>query len=79
MILCRVDMDLVGIVRKVLNDFARLSRLVTNLAKSQAFVLGVDDELRAYLHILLVFNPRVSLISTMLYILTNQIPSFFSI
>ncbi|KAJ6860525.1 hypothetical protein NC651_036808 [Populus alba x Populus x berolinensis] len=60
--------DLVGIVRKVLNDFARLSRLVTNLAKSQAFLLGVDDELRAYLHILLVFNLRVSLIFTMLYI-----------
>nr|TKS10290.1 hypothetical protein D5086_0000084690 [Populus alba] len=65
-------MDLVGIVRKVLNDFARLSRLVTNLAKSQVFLLGVSDELGPSLQILLVFKLgylsmmylRVSLIST---------------
>ena len=42
-------MDLVGIVSKVFNDFAKLSKLVTNLAKSQAFLLGVDDELGASL------------------------------
>ena len=77
MILCQADMDLVGIVRKVLNDFARLSRLVTNLAKSQAFLLGVDDELGPSLQILLVFKlgylsfmyPRVTLISTGLNIM----------
>ncbi|KAJ6959827.1 hypothetical protein NC653_038015 [Populus alba x Populus x berolinensis] len=65
-------MDLVGIVRKVLDDFARLSRLVTNLAKSQAFLLDVNDELGPSLQILLVFKLgylsimylRVSLIST---------------
>ena len=59
-------MDLVGIVRKVLDDFARLSRLVINLAKSQAFLLGVGDELGASLQNLLVFNLSVSLISTKL-------------
>ena len=72
MILCRADMDLVGIVRKVIDDFARLSRLVTNLEKSQAFLLGVNDELGPSLQILLVFKLgylsimylRVSLIFT---------------
>jgi len=71
MMLCWAYMDLVGIVRNVLDEFARLSKLVTNMTKSQTFLLGVDDELGASLQILLVFKLgclsimylRVSLIS----------------
>jgi hypothetical protein len=41
MIFYRVDIDYIGIVRKALDDFARLSRLVINLAKSHVFLLGL--------------------------------------
>ena len=38
LLICQADMDSIKVVRKVLNDFARLSRLITNPEKSHVFL-----------------------------------------
>jgi hypothetical protein len=39
-------MDLIRIVKRALDDFVGLLRLVTNPKKSHIFLSGVDDELQ---------------------------------
>jgi len=46
MIFDRANMDLIRIVKRALDDFVGLLRLVTNPKKNHIFLSGVDDELQ---------------------------------
>lgn len=56
MIFYWVDIDSIKIMRRVLDDFAGLSRLLTNPEKSHVFLSEADDELETSLHTLLGFR-----------------------
>ena len=49
-------MDSIRIMRRVLDDFTGLSRLVTNPKKSYTLVLRVDNEIKTSLQTLLGFR-----------------------
>jgi len=56
MIFCQANIDSMGFVRRVLDDFVVLLRLVINLEKIHVFISGMDDDLKASIFDLLCFR-----------------------